>query len=133
MQLFLERRLHFALVVDEYGGTTGMVTLENVLEELVGQIQDEFDHEKPRVTRRGENAWELDASLPLFELSELTGTPLASEGATTINGWITQRLGRFPNRTDHIAIGAFELSVEVLDGVRVSRVGLRRVRASDPT
>ncbi len=132
LQLFLDRRLHFALVVDEYGGTTGMVTLENVLEELVGQIQDEFDHEKPRVTRRGEEAWELDASLPLFELSELIGIPLASEGATTINGWITQRLGRFPNRTDRIAIGAFELAVDELDGVRVSRVGLRRVRSSDP-
>ena len=47
LQLFLDRKLHFALVVDEYGGTTGMITLENVLEELVGQIQDEFDHEKP--------------------------------------------------------------------------------------
>ena len=52
LQLFLDRKLHFALVVDEHGGTTGMLTLENVLEELVGQIQDEFDHEKPRLTRR---------------------------------------------------------------------------------
>jgi CBS domain containing-hemolysin-like protein len=133
LQLFLERRLHFALVVDEYGSTTGMVTLENVLEELVGQIQDEFDHEKPRVTRRGEDAWELDASLPLFELVELTGVPLESEGTTTINGWITQRLGRFPNRTDRIPMGGFELSVEELDGVRVSRVGLRRVGESPPS
>ena len=110
-----------------------MVTLENVLEELVGQIQDEFDHEKPRVTRRGEDAWELDASLPLFELVELTGIPIESEGTTTINGWITQRLGRFPNRTDRIPMGGFELSVEELDGVRVSRVGLRRIGGPDPS
>ena len=51
LQLFLERKLHFAIVVDEYGGTVGMVTLENVLEELVGQIQDEFDQEKPLLLR----------------------------------------------------------------------------------
>ena len=53
LQLFLERKLHFAVVVDEYGGTVGIVTLENVLEALVGQIQDEFDQEKSELTRRG--------------------------------------------------------------------------------
>ena len=53
LQLFLERKLHFAVVVDEYGGTLGIVTLENVLEELVGQIQDEFDQEKPQFVRAG--------------------------------------------------------------------------------
>ena len=53
LELFLERKLHFAIVVDEYGGTVGMVTLENILEELVGQIQDEFDQEKPLLLRRG--------------------------------------------------------------------------------
>jgi len=127
LQLFLDRRLHFALVVDEYGGTTGMVTLENVIEELVGQIQDEFDHEKPRMTRRGEHAWDLDASLPLFELAELTGAALEAESATTVNGWMTQQLGRFPKRSDRLKLGDFELSVEELDGMRVSRVLLQRI------
>src|SRR5699024_4024470 len=58
LQLFLERKLHMAVVVDEYGGTVGMVTLENILEELVGQIQDEFDQEKPLVVQTAENTWE---------------------------------------------------------------------------
>src|SRR5258708_4537244 len=65
LQLFLERKLHFAIVVDEYGGTVGMVTLENILEELVGQIQDEFDQEKPLLVRIGLQSWELAGALPL--------------------------------------------------------------------
>src|SRR5207247_7100786 len=60
LQLFLERKLHFAIVVDEYGGTVGMATLENILEELVGQIQDEFDQEKPLLVKTGERTWEVD-------------------------------------------------------------------------
>lgn len=132
LQLFLDRRLHFALVVDEFGGTTGMVTLENVLEELVGQIQDEFDHEKPRLTRRGDAAWEMDASLPLFELAELTGEAMETETATTVNGWITQKLGRFARRSDRILLGDFEISVEELDGLRAGRVLVQRVRFPSP-
>lgn len=126
LQLFLDRKLHFALVVDEYGGTTGMLTLENVLEELVGQIQDEFDHEKPRLTRRSDESWDLEGSLPLFELSELTGIPVEAEGITTVNGWVTHRLGRFPRRGDRLEIGEFHLSVEELEGLRVARVNLKR-------
>lgn len=131
LQLFLERKLHFALVVDEYGGTTGMLTLENILEELVGQIQDEFDHEGPRMSRRGEDGWELAGSLPLFELSELTGAALETDGVTTLNGWVTQRLGRFPRRGDRIAIGGFDLTVEDLEGLRVGRVLLKRLSAAE--
>ena len=73
LQLFLERKLHFAVVVDEYGGTVGIVTLEDVLEELVGQIQDEFDQEKSELTRLGENVWEAAGTLPLHELEKLVG------------------------------------------------------------
>lgn len=132
LKLFLDRRLHFAVVVDEYGGTVGMVTLENVVEELVGQIQDEFDHEKPRLTRRGDHAWELDASLPLFELTELVGVPIETEAATTVNGWMTEKLGRFPKRSDRLRIGDFEVSVEELEGMRVSRVLVQRVHFPEP-
>ena len=83
LQLFLERKLHFAIVVDEYGGTLGTVTLENVLEELVGQIQDEFDQEKPLLRSRGENQWEIDGALPLHELAELVGQDLSGDGIST--------------------------------------------------
>lgn len=133
LSLFLERRSHFALVVDEYGGTTGCVTLENVLEELVGQIQDEFDHEKPRLIAKGDGIWEIDGTLPLFELAELTGAALqADEGTTTVSGWVTREQGGFPRRGDVFQINGHELVVDELEHMRVSRLTLRRLPPQEP-
>lgn len=129
LQLFLDRKLHMAIVVDEYGGTVGLVTLENILEELVGQIQDEFDQEKPLQKKTGDQSWELSGTLPLHELSELVGEPLSGDGITTVNGWVTQRLGGFPKSGDMLPIGDFELRVEEMEGVRVARLKLTRVLA----
>ncbi len=126
LQLFLERRLHFALVVDEYGGTMGMVTLENILEELVGQIQDEFDQEKPLLIRASETTWEVDGALPLHELEELIGESLKLEGITTVNGWVTHRLGGFPKTGDILNVGSSKMRVEAMDGMRVARLKLEK-------
>lgn len=129
LRLFLERKLHLAIVVDEYGGTVGMVTLENILEELVGQIQDEFDQEKPLLTRVNENIWEAAGNLPLFELEELVGMPLQDEGITTASGWVTHRLGGFPKTGDVVAVGNCELRVEEMDGMRVARLSIAKQSA----
>jgi len=130
LQRFLERKLHLAIVVDEYGGTVGMVTLENILEELVGQIQDEFDQEKPAVVRLSENSWTVLGSLPLFELEELVGAPLQEEGITTVSGWVTHRLGGFPKPGDVLTVGGCELRVEEIEGMKVARLKLtKRVEA----
>ena len=126
LQLFLERKLHFAIVVDEYGGTVGMVTLENVLEELVGQIQDEFDQEKPLLLKKDERTWEVDGALPLHELAQLIGEPLQEEGVTTTSGLVTLRLGGFPNEGDVLRLGPYELRVQTMDGTRVERLKLTR-------
>ncbi len=127
LSLFLERKLHFAIVVDEYGGTVGMVTLENILEELVGQIQDEFDQEKPLLVKTGDHSWEADGALPLHELSELVHEPLAEEGITTASGWLTYRLGGFPKEGDVVTAGDCELRVEAVDDRRVARLSVTRV------
>jgi CBS domain containing-hemolysin-like protein len=124
LQMFLERRLHLAIVVDEYGSTVGMVTLENILEELVGPIQDEFDQEKPLLVKTGEKAWDIVGGLPLHELAELVGERLETEGITTVSGWVTQRLGGFPKAGDVLSVGAYELRVEAIDGMRVARLSL---------
>jgi CBS domain containing-hemolysin-like protein len=126
LQFFLERKLHLAIVVDEFGGTMGMVTLENILEELVGQIQDEFDQEKPLLARIDDNSWDVTGILPLHELEEIVGEPLREEGISTVSGWVTQRLGGFPKPGDTLAIGSCELRVEEIAGMRVARLRLTR-------
>jgi CBS domain containing-hemolysin-like protein len=126
LQLFLDRKLHLAIVVDEYGGTVGMVTLENILEELVGQIQDEFDQEKPLLVRTSETTWEVAGALPLHELEELVGGSLRDEGITTVSGWVTHRLGGFPKAGDALAAGNYELRVEAMDGMKVARLKLSK-------
>ncbi|MEO5803310.1 MAG: hemolysin family protein [Verrucomicrobiota bacterium] len=131
LHLFLERKLHFAMVVDEYGGTVGMVTLENILEELVGQIQDEFDQEQPLLKKQDEQNWEIAGALPLHDLSDLIGEPLQEEGITTTSGWVTHKLGGFPKVGQSLAIGNFDLRVEEMDGLLVARLKLtKRVEAS---
>ena len=122
LQLFLERKLHLAIVVDEYGGTVGMVTLENVLEELVGQIQDEFDQENPLLVRKGELTWEAAGALPLHELDEIIGEPLQEGGVTTVSGLVTHRLGGFPKVGDVLSVGACEMRVEAMEGTRVAKL-----------
>ncbi|MBX3745920.1 MAG: HlyC/CorC family transporter [Verrucomicrobiae bacterium] len=127
LHFLLDRRLHMAVVVDEYGGTVGLVTLENILEELVGEIQDEFDQEKPLKTRVDEHTWEVAGNLPLHELSELVGEPLQGVGVSSVGGWLTQRLGGFPGEGDTVPVGGYVLRVEEALGPRVARV--RVVRA----
>ena len=126
LQILLEKKLHMAIVLDEYGGTVGLLTLENIIEELVGQIQDEFDAEKPLLTRTGENVWQIDGALPLRDLAELVGEPLVAEGITTVSGWVTHRLGGFPRTGDTLNAGTYELRVEDTDERRVSRLNLTK-------
>jgi len=126
LQLFLDRRLHFAIVVDEYGGTVGMVTLENILEELVGQIQDEFDQEKPLIRQHDDHTWEVDGSLPLHTLEELVGQPLVGDGIVTTSGWVTRQLNGFPQVDNIVALPPFELRVIEMDGPMVSRLKLTK-------
>lgn len=126
LKLFLERKLHFAIVVDEYGGTVGVAALENILEELVGQIQDEFDQEKPLLERKDAKTWEISGGLPLHELSELAGELLQEEGITTTSGWVTHKLGGFPKVGDALALNTHDLRVEEMDGLRVARLKLTR-------
>jgi CBS domain containing-hemolysin-like protein len=126
LQLFLERKLHLAIVVDEFGGTLGLVSLENILEELVGQIQDEFDQEKPLLVRVNDTTWEAAGILPLRDLEELVGETLGEEDVTTASGWVTQRLGGFPKTGDVLNLAAYELRVEEMEGLRVARLRISK-------
>jgi len=132
LTIFLKRKLHFASVVDEYGGTVGLVTLENVLEELVGPIEDEFDQEEPLVRRMREDEWELNGSLPTRKLGDLAGERIEETAEIcTVSGLITQRLGRFPRVGDAMTFGEWDLRVEEMAGTRVLRMKLTRRARTD--
>jgi CBS domain containing-hemolysin-like protein len=131
LRRFLEKKSHFALVVDEFGGTLGIVTLENVIEALVGQIQDEFDAEATQFVRQSDNVWEVSGTLPVHDLESIIGTFPRDEGVTTASGWITQRLGGFPKTGDTCPAGDYELHVEAMDGLRVARLKIIRLKPPD--
>jgi CBS domain containing-hemolysin-like protein len=92
----------------------------------VGQIQDEFDQEKPLLTRMSETSWDVAGALPLHELEELVGAPLRAEGVTTSSGWVTHQLGGFPKVGDTMNVGNCDLRVEEMDGTRVARLRITK-------
>jgi CBS domain containing-hemolysin-like protein len=114
------------VVVDEFGGTVGIVTLENAMEALVGQIQDEFDTETSELVRLGDHVWEAVGTLALHELEKIIGSVPHDENTTTASGWVTEKLGGFPKSGDVVNVGDFELRVEQMDGPRVAKLKVSR-------
>ena len=132
LEQFLKRKTHFGLVVDEYGEIVGMVTLENVLEVIVGQIQDEFDQEDPQVKKLDTNRWELRGNTSLRDLSEIVGSPMAQEGTSTVSGWLTLKLGGFPKVGDQVDFDDYRMTVLELDGLKVQKLHLTRRTSAAP-
>ena len=112
----------FALVVDEYGGIAGIVTVEDVLEELVGEIEDEFDAAPGAVRRVGPRRWLLDGTLRLDEVADATGLELAEGDYETVAGFVIDRLGRIPNTGAAVEHEGWELVAHRMDGVRLAQV-----------
>jgi CBS domain containing-hemolysin-like protein len=129
LSFFLARHAHLALVVDEFGGTAGIVTLDNVLEELVGEIQDEFDTEKPELRRVSPDEFVVAATLGLHELNEMLGLDLESTEVSTVGGYVTQLIGHLPKPGEQARIEDFEATVTKSDGRRVFEVNFKRVPA----
>jgi CBS domain containing-hemolysin-like protein len=122
------------MVVDEYGSTVGMITLEDILEELVGEIQDEFDQEQPLIIRHSEGSYDIMGLLPLHELSELIETNIQEEGINTVSGWMTHKLGEFPEIGDVVEEENYILKVLEVDNHRIERLHLKlseKPRVSD--
>jgi CBS domain containing-hemolysin-like protein len=114
----MRTRTHIAIVADEYGGTSGIVTLEDLLEEIVGDIADEYDQEEPLVVELGEGRYQVDARLPVDEANDLLGTDLETE-ADSIGGFITEVAGRIPEPGESLVIEGLCFTVTERQGTRI--------------
>jgi CBS domain containing-hemolysin-like protein len=103
---------HIAVVIDEYGGVAGLVTMEDVIEELVGDIVDEYDKEIPDVEKLSEDTYRVNARFSLFELGELLDIELEDDDVDSVGGWLTKGLGTLPKLGDQIIINSLELTVD---------------------
>jgi CBS domain containing-hemolysin-like protein len=116
--------VHIAIVVDEYGGTAGMVTLEDLLEELVGEITDEFDEGAEAIVDLGGGRMLVEGGLNVGDLNEELGIRLPEEGWDSLGGLVFGTLGRMPVQGDVVEVAGVEMVVHELDGRRISSVVL---------
>lgn len=117
-----EERSQLAVVVDEYGGTAGMVTIEDIVEEIVGDIQDEFDEERPMAESRGNGVYSIDAKMLLEELDDVLGITIEEEDVDSIGGWLNDRIGGDGKVGQMAAFMGNRFFVEEMDGARITRV-----------
>ncbi len=120
-------KAHMAVVVDEYGGTAGLVTIEDLLEELVGEIVDEYDEEEPLIVPEGDGVWRVDARFGVEELSEQVGAELPDQDWDTVAGLVLGLAGRVPREGERFDVDGISLVVTKVQGRRVSEVLVEKV------
>ncbi len=129
---FQKERTHMAIVVDEYGGTAGLVTLEDVIEEIVGEIQDEYDREVPLYQKIDEDTYLMAAKMDLDEVNELLGADLPTDKEyESLGGFIFHLTGHVPREGDRIEFGGFEFTIEKVQGNRILSVRVRRKKGEN--
>ena len=129
-----QQQLHIAIVVDEYGGTSGLVTMEDLLEEIVGEIRDEHDEEPPYVQELRPGVWEIDARATLEELRPIGVVVPEDEATEPVGAWLAGRLERFPRPGDTLSVGGhFRLAVGTVHRRRITRARLERLPTDEPS
>ncbi len=131
---FQEKKTHLAIVVDEYGGTSGIITLEDVIEEIVGEITDEYDHDEQHFTRLDHNTYEFEGKISLKDFYKIMDLTEEEEelfenqkgDAESLAGFFLEHSGAFPAKNDQIKIKGFKLTATALDGKRIKKIKVER-------
>lgn len=131
LRLLQKERKQLAILIDEYGGTAGMVTIEDILEELVGDIQDEFDEERPEVEEKNDCIYSVDGKMLLEDVNELFDLKLEDQQCDTIGGWVYAQLHRQPEVGQMIALPKAEIYVEEVENLRITRLKIKLLSKLD--
>ena len=124
---FQRKRIQLAIVVDEYGGTAGLVSVEDLLEEIVGEIRDEYDVEVERVVDEGGGTFLLSGSVHIEEMSDLLKVDIEGDGFETVGGFLLSRLGHVPAVGEHLEVDGLDVEVVESEQRRITRVRMRRL------
>jgi CBS domain containing-hemolysin-like protein len=126
LQEFREKKSHLAIVVDEYGGTSGMVTLEDVLEEIVGEIQDEYDIEEKLLEPLADGSYRVAAKIDIDDLNEEMNLNLPTENSDTLGGFIYELVGKVPSQGEAVDYQGLRFIIDRVHGQRIVRVRIRK-------
>lgn len=119
---FKRRHLHIAIAIDEYGGISGIVTMEDIIEEIVGDIQDEFDKENEDIIFINENSWLCDARINLSDLNETIETQFPEDDFDSLGGFVFDLFGKVPVKFEKVCWNNFEFIIQAMDGHRINLV-----------
>lgn len=128
---FKKRRQHLAIVIDEYGGVAGIVTMEDVLEEIVGDINDEFDeNELPEIIQLNKNSFDIDSRMTIDDLNAELELNLPSDEYDTLGGFVLDIFGEIPSQDDSVKYSTISIKIKDIDGTRINRVILSKTKKS---
>jgi magnesium and cobalt transporter len=123
---FRDQQSFLAVVVDEFGGNVGIVTLQHVMAEVIGQLPDEFGLGCREFERLGENEFLVDGGLAIYEMRDLAGLEWKDEDVTTVGGYVVRRLGHLPHVGEQVRIDGYTVTVEQADDRRVQQLRFQR-------
>jgi CBS domain containing-hemolysin-like protein len=132
LRVLQKNRTELAVVVDEFGGTSGLITIEDIIEEIVGEIQDEFDVERPVFLVKG-NETSIDARLLIEEVNDYFGIDIKDEENDTIGGWFFARLQEMPEIGSTLEYGDYLFTVQEMSGRRITRLLVKKQKKQAPS
>lgn len=129
LQQFRDQHRHIAIVMDEFGGTAGLVTLEDLMEEIVGEVSDPFDEKEPEMLKRPDGSILIDGLLSIEEVNKELELDFHDDNYDTIAGFVLGKLNRIPKEGDSLIVDEFKFIVEKMDGMRIERLSLKRQKS----